>query len=56
MKDKHISSVRVIRGGSWPYDAHYCRSAVRDVYPAVLRRGDLGFRLVIPKKEKENEG
>jgi formylglycine-generating enzyme required for sulfatase activity len=56
MKDKHKSSVRVFRGGSWFGVARYCRSAIRVDDPAVNRIDYLGFRLIMPKKEKENEG
>jgi formylglycine-generating enzyme required for sulfatase activity len=37
---------RVIRGGSWRNHARNVRCALRDVYRAVLRDGNLGFRLV----------
>ena len=40
-------SYRVIRGGSWYYDARYCRSAYRDdSYPDNYTY-DLGFRVVL---------
>ncbi|MBU2357722.1 MAG: formylglycine-generating enzyme family protein, partial [Alphaproteobacteria bacterium] len=35
---------RVIRGGSWNYDAGSCRSAYRFKVASVHRDGDLGFR------------
>lgn len=42
---KEGGSVRVIRGGSWNYDAHFCRSAFRYHYPPDYRFSFLGFRL-----------
>lgn len=39
-------SDRVIRGGSWYYDAYYCRVANRD-YVALYARSDYGFRCVL---------
>jgi formylglycine-generating enzyme required for sulfatase activity len=38
--------VRVVRGGSWPYDAAVLRSAFRDKYQIDQRNISLGFRLV----------
>ncbi len=40
---------RVFRGGSWAYDAGYCRSAYRDWYDPDYRGDDTGFRLVLPR-------
>ena len=41
-------SGRVLRGGSWPGIARYCRSANRSIsYPDDALNG-LGFRLVLP--------
>ena len=37
---------RVIRGGSWSYDAVLCRSAFRSRGTPDDRRNDVGFRLV----------
>ncbi|MCK4735156.1 MAG: formylglycine-generating enzyme family protein, partial [Methanophagales archaeon] len=37
---------RVIRGGSWKYDAGDCRSALRDHYDPLNLDGDLGFRIL----------
>jgi formylglycine-generating enzyme required for sulfatase activity len=37
---------RVARGGSWGYDAKYCRSSYRFHHPPYSRNPDLGFRLV----------
>jgi formylglycine-generating enzyme required for sulfatase activity len=37
---------RVVRGGSWGYDARYCRSSYRFHHPPYFRSSDLGFRLV----------
>jgi formylglycine-generating enzyme required for sulfatase activity len=39
---------RVIRGGSWSYDAAHLRSASRVINTPGLRYSDLGFRLVRP--------
>ena len=36
---------RVLRGGSWFYDAGYCRSAYRDHYGPGYRARFIGFRL-----------
>ena len=36
---------RVIRGGSWDYDARFCRSAIRDDWTPGLRYDGVGFRL-----------
>jgi len=36
---------RVIRGGGWDDDAHYCRSAIRDDFEPEDRIISLGFRL-----------
>ena len=40
------SSFRVLRGGSWNYDAQLCRPAFRNVAIPVNRDHYLGFRLV----------
>ena len=37
---------RVIRGGFWRNDAHYCRSAERSVASSFDRGQSIGFRLV----------
>ena len=39
-------SFRVIRGSSWSNGAGRCRSAFRFFAEPVLRRDDLGFRLL----------
>jgi formylglycine-generating enzyme required for sulfatase activity len=39
-------SYRVFRGGSWPFDARYCRSANRGRDVPSPANGDLGFRVV----------
>jgi hypothetical protein len=41
-------SYRVIRGGSWYYDASNCRVAHRYGNAPSYRYGNLGFRLVLP--------
>jgi formylglycine-generating enzyme required for sulfatase activity len=38
-------SYRVMRGGSWSVDAHYCRSATRDYGRPDYRGNGGGFRL-----------
>jgi formylglycine-generating enzyme required for sulfatase activity len=40
-------SSRVIRGGGWFDVAVTCRSAYRNRYSPSLRRGDIGFRVVL---------
>ncbi|WP_310489229.1 bifunctional serine/threonine-protein kinase/formylglycine-generating enzyme family protein, partial [Chamaesiphon sp. VAR_69_metabat_338] len=37
---------RVLRGGTWGYDASYCRSANREYIAASRRSGLIGFRVV----------
>lgn len=39
--------LRVARGGSWLYDAAFCRSANRDNYGPDNRCSDIGFRVVL---------
>jgi formylglycine-generating enzyme required for sulfatase activity len=39
-------SYRMYRGGSWSYDAFYCRSAYRNYIAPDLRDYGIGFRLV----------
>ncbi len=39
--------LRVARGGSWLYDASFCRSANRDNYGPDNRCSDIGFRVVL---------
>ncbi len=39
-------SNRVLRGGSWDYNAWYCRAAYRFYYSPSARISDIGFRLV----------
>ncbi|WP_020473421.1 formylglycine-generating enzyme family protein [Zavarzinella formosa] len=41
------SSFRVSRGGSWVYDAEFCRSAFRLRDDPTIRLNDLGFRLAL---------
>ena len=38
--------LRVRRGGSWMYDAWYCRASFRGIYSPGNRPDDLGFRLL----------
>ena len=38
---------RVNRGGSWHYNARYCRVSYRNNYDPVARGGDLGLRLAL---------
>jgi formylglycine-generating enzyme required for sulfatase activity len=38
---------RLLRGGSWNYDADFCRSACRSMYDAVNRFDFIGFRVVV---------
>jgi formylglycine-generating enzyme required for sulfatase activity len=40
-------SRRVIRGGSWIYDAAICRSAIRITYDPTSRTNGIGFRLAL---------
>lgn len=42
---KRESQDRVIRGGSWLFDAGDCRSAYRYDIESDLRHGNLGFRI-----------
>jgi len=37
----------VLRGGSWPYDAHYCRVSYRNGSAPGNRGADVGFRLAV---------
>lgn len=41
--------LRVARGGSWLYDAAFCRSANRDDYGPDNRCSDIGFRVVLAR-------
>lgn len=41
-------TTRVVRGGSWDYDADFARCAVRRRGSPGSSDGDLGFRLVSP--------
>jgi formylglycine-generating enzyme required for sulfatase activity len=40
-------SARVLRGGSWGYNAGVCRAAFRAWLSPALRRSDVGFRVVL---------
>ena len=44
-KDDPRGTYRVIRGGSWVYGAHYCRSAGRSYNTPDGRYYVIGFRL-----------
>ncbi|HNQ88805.1 MAG TPA: formylglycine-generating enzyme family protein [Verrucomicrobiota bacterium] len=44
-------NLRVARGGSWLYDARFCRSANRDSYGVRNRCSDVGFRIVLALQE-----
>ncbi len=44
--DENDNQIRVVRGGSWPLNPWYCRSADRFRYYLDDRSGGLGFRLV----------
>jgi formylglycine-generating enzyme required for sulfatase activity len=46
---------RVLRGGSWNFNAEYCRSANRIRSLPELRMLDIGFRLARGHMEKEQE-
>jgi formylglycine-generating enzyme required for sulfatase activity len=39
--------VRLLRGGGWTDNAHWCRSAIRYTQAPTIRRGYLGFRAAI---------
>lgn len=41
-----VGSDRLVRGGSWPYHARYCRSAYRYGLDPTYRFDSIGFRLV----------
>ena len=43
--DEPRGADRVMRGGSWRFDANYCRSAARFNYRPDDRYYDVGFRL-----------
>jgi len=48
-KGSASGSHRVIRGGSWIFNARYCRSAYRNISTPAGRSNFIGFRLVSPK-------
>jgi len=48
-KGASSGSYRVVRGGSWSYNAHYCRAAYRYSFTPACRFIVMGFRLVSPK-------
>jgi formylglycine-generating enzyme required for sulfatase activity len=45
-KGPDTGSARVLRGGSWNFDAAFCRSAFRHWFTPGNRYGSLGFRLL----------
>ena len=47
---------RVARGGSWNYDARFCRSAYRDGEAADKRSAAVGFRVVLLPHDAQLEG
>jgi formylglycine-generating enzyme required for sulfatase activity len=47
---------RVLRGGSWRYDARYCRSVSRDARVPGSRYDDFGFRCARGQAGAEPEG
>ncbi len=47
--DNPRGPLRVLRGGSWAYNARDCRSAFRFRYDPDARDYDTGFRLVLPR-------
>ena len=46
-KGPATGTARVLRGGSWGNDPGYCRAAIRRGFAPGLRRGSLGFRVVV---------
>ncbi len=48
-KGASSGSIRVLRGGSWYFNAFHCRTARRDSNSPGNRQSDIGFRLVSPK-------
>ena len=46
-RDDSLGSVRVDRGGSWDYEAAFCRSANRSSNTPDVRRKSLGFRVAL---------
>ena len=42
-----VGSCRVLRGGSWNYNASSCRSAYRSCNDPAGRNYGIGFRLVV---------
>jgi formylglycine-generating enzyme required for sulfatase activity len=44
-KDKHSEERRIVRGGSWFYNARECRAAFRGSYRPAHRDLDTGFRV-----------
>jgi formylglycine-generating enzyme required for sulfatase activity len=42
------NTYRVVRGGSWCFDAAACRSAARRYYSQDYTQDDYGFRLCLP--------
>ena len=42
-----LATYRVLRGGSWRFNALRCRSARRDAFIPIRRGDDIGFRVVV---------
>jgi formylglycine-generating enzyme required for sulfatase activity len=42
-----VSTLRVLRGGSWNYSGRFVRSAIRSRFDAGNRNNSLGFRLAL---------
>jgi formylglycine-generating enzyme required for sulfatase activity len=46
-------SRRVFRGGSYSFDAEFCRSAYRNWYDPAIRNDNFGFRLALEEEEED---
>ncbi|WP_373549152.1 formylglycine-generating enzyme family protein [Haliscomenobacter sp.] len=45
--DQDAGAYRVLRGGSWYFNAHYCRSSYRFSYRPARRDDGVGFRVLL---------
>ena len=54
-KGSERGSYRVNRGGGWYYYAAYCRAAYRGNLNATGTNFNLGFRVCLPVKEKDED-